>query len=99
MSVPVTRADIDTWFLSGIIALTTTGAEGLGPAPRRDGFLKGVAVPYDVFIECDKRPQVTIDADRVEELEGYFRFFKEGELVASFKEQKVYGYVKMIIPM
>jgi len=74
------------------------GASDSGAEPRRDGFVKGVDVPYDVFIECDKRPQVTIDADRVEELEGYFRFFKEGELVASFKEQKVYGYVKMIIP-
>jgi hypothetical protein len=66
---------------------------------RRGEFLKGVAVPYDVFIESDKRPQVIVDADRVEELDGYFRFFKEGELVASFKEQKVVGYVKMSITM
>jgi len=56
-------------------------------------------VPYDVFIESDKRPQVIVDADRVEELDGYFRFFKGGELVASFKEQKVVGYVKMTIAM
>lgn len=56
-------------------------------------------MPYDVFIESDKRPQVIVDADRVEELDGYFRFFKGGELVASFKEQKVVGYVKMTIAM
>lgn len=56
-------------------------------------------MPYDVFIESEKRPQVIVDADRVEELDGYFRFFKEGELVASFKEQKVVGYVKMSIAM
>jgi len=56
-------------------------------------------LPYDVFIECDKRPQVTVDADRVEELEGYYRFFKGEELVASFKESKVYGWVKMVVPM
>lgn len=56
-------------------------------------------MPYDVFIESEKRPQVIVDADRVEELDGYFRFFKESELVASFKEQKVVGYVKMTIPM
>jgi hypothetical protein len=56
-------------------------------------------VPYDVFVESDKRPQVIVDADRVEEIDGYFRFFNKGELVASFKEQKVVGYVKMTVPM
>jgi hypothetical protein len=56
-------------------------------------------MPYDVFIESDKRPQVTVDADRVEELDGYFRFFKQEDLVASFKEQKVVGYVKMTVPI
>ncbi len=56
-------------------------------------------MPYEVFIECDKRPQVTVEADRVEELDGYFRFFNKDELVASFKEQKVYGWVKMVVPM
>jgi hypothetical protein len=66
---------------------------------RRDRFPKGAAVPYDVFIESEKRPQVIVDADRVEELDGYFRFFKDAELVASFKEQKVVGYVKMTVPM
>lgn len=65
---------------------------------RRDGFLKGVAVPYDVFIECEKRPQITIEADRVEEENGHVNFYKGGELVGSFKEQKVYGYVKMMVP-
>jgi hypothetical protein len=71
--------------------------EHLESGTCRGGSLKGVAVPYDVFIESDKRPQVIVDADRVEELDGYFRFFKEGELVASFKEQKVVGYVRMSI--
>jgi hypothetical protein len=66
---------------------------------RRDRFPKGAAVPCDVFIESEKRPQVIVDADRVEELDGYFRFFKDAELVASFKEQKVVGYVKMTVPM
>jgi hypothetical protein len=74
------------------------GASACGSV-RAERFLKGVAVPYDVFIESDKRPQVIVDADRVEELDGYFRFFKEGELVASFKEQKVVGYVKMTVPI
>ena len=54
---------------------------------------------YDVFIECDKRPQVTVDADQVEVADGYVRFYNKGELIASFKEQKVYGYVKMVVPM
>ena len=56
-------------------------------------------MPYDVFIECEKRPQVTIEADRVEEENGHVNFYKGGELVASFKEQKVYGWVKMVVPM
>jgi hypothetical protein len=58
-----------------------------------------LAVPYDVFIECEKRPQVIVDADRVEEIEGYVKFFNGGDLVASFKDQKVIGYVKMTTPM
>jgi hypothetical protein len=56
-------------------------------------------VPYVEFRESEKRPQVIVDADRVEEMDGYFRFFKDAELVASFKEQKVVGYVKMSIQM
>jgi len=56
-------------------------------------------VAYDVFIECDKRPQVTVDADQVEEMDGSVKFYNRGELVASFKEQKVYGWVKMVVPM
>jgi hypothetical protein len=56
-------------------------------------------VPYDVFIECEKRPQVIVEADRVEEIDGYVRFYSGGELAASFKEQKVIGYVKMASPM
>ena len=55
-------------------------------------------MPYDVFIECEKRPQVTVEADRVEEENGHVNFYKDGDLVASFKEQKVYGYVKMLVP-
>jgi hypothetical protein len=55
-------------------------------------------VPYDVFIECEKRPQITIEADRVEEENGHVNFYKGGELVGSFKEQKVFGYVKMMVP-
>ena len=55
-------------------------------------------MPYDVFIECEKRPQVTIEADRVEEENGHVNFYKEGELVASFKGEKVFGYVKMLVP-
>ncbi len=56
-------------------------------------------MPYDVFIESDKRPQITVDADRVEEENGYVNFYNKGELVASFKEQKVFGYVKLVVPM
>jgi len=41
---------------------------------------------------------VTIEADRVEEENGHVNFYREGELVASFKEQKVYGYVRMLVP-
>jgi hypothetical protein len=52
-------------------------------------------VPYDVFIESEKRPQITVDADRVETVNGYVHFFNKNEMVASFKEQKVVGYVKM----
>ncbi len=55
-------------------------------------------MPYDVFIECEKRPQVTIEADRVEEEDEHVNFYKGGELVASFKEKKVFGYVKMMVP-
>ena len=55
-------------------------------------------MPYDVFIECEKRPQVTIEADRVEEENGHVNFYKDGELVGSFKEGKVFGYVKMLVP-
>jgi len=73
-------------------------ARALRSGTRRDGFLKGVAVPYDVFIECEKRPQITVEADRVEEENGHVNFYKGGELVASFKEQKVFGYVKMLVP-
>ncbi|HTW91580.1 MAG TPA: hypothetical protein VMH22_07705 [bacterium] len=73
--------------------------EQLGFGSSRDWSLKGDALPYDVFIESEKRPQVIVDADRVEELDGYLRFFKGGELVASFKEQKVVGYMKLTVPI
>ena len=52
-------------------------------------------MPYDVFIESEKRPQVTVDADRVETKDGYVNFYAKNEVIASFKEQKVVGYVKM----
>ena len=52
-------------------------------------------MPYDVFIESEKRPQITVDADRVEKADGYFNFYNKNDMVASFKEQKVVGYVKM----
>lgn len=58
-----------------------------------------MAVPYDIFIESEKRPQVTVDADRVERADGYFNFYSKNEMIASFKEQKVVGYVKMTMPM
>jgi hypothetical protein len=56
-------------------------------------------VPYDVFIESEKRPQVTVDADRVEKEDGYINFYSKNDMVASFKEQKVVGYVKMLMPL
>ena len=56
-------------------------------------------MPYDIFIESEKRPQVTVDADRVERADGYFNFYSKNEMIASFKEQKVVGYVKMTMPM
>jgi len=56
-------------------------------------------VPYDVFIESEKRPQITVDADRVETADGYVNFYNRNEKVASFKEEKVVGYVKMTMPL
>ena len=56
-------------------------------------------MPYDVFIDTDKRPQVTVDADRVEKVDGYFNFYSKNEMIAAFKEEKVVGYVKMSMPM
>ena len=73
-------------------------ARALRSGLRWYGFLKGAIVPYDVFIECEKRPQVTVEADRVEEENGHVNFYKDGEMVASFKEGKVFGYVKMLVP-
>ncbi|MCX6843856.1 MAG: hypothetical protein NTX53_16460 [candidate division WOR-3 bacterium] len=56
-------------------------------------------MPYDVFIESEKRPQVTVDADRVEKADGYINFYSNEEMIASFKEEKVVGYVKMLMPI
>jgi hypothetical protein len=56
-------------------------------------------VPYDIYIESEKRPQITVDADRVEKAEGYVNFYKQSEMIASFKVEKVVGYVKMTMPM
>jgi hypothetical protein len=54
-------------------------------------------VPYEIYVDSDKRPQVSVDADRVEKVEGHVNFYKGNELVASFKEEKVVGYVKMVV--
>ena len=56
-------------------------------------------MPYDIFIESEKRPQVTVDADRVEKEDGYINFYSKNDMVASFKEQKVVGYVKMTMQL
>jgi hypothetical protein len=50
-----------------------------------------------MYIESEKTPRVNIDADRVESVEGHVNFYKGAELVASFKEAKVVGYVKLTI--
>jgi hypothetical protein len=84
--------------MSGMMFQRVELARALRSGTRRFGFAKGAIVPYDVFIECEKRPQVTVEADRVEEESGHVNFYKDGELVASFKETKVFGYVKMLVP-
>ena len=56
-------------------------------------------MPYDIFVESEKRPQVTVDADRVERVDGYFNFYSKNDMIASFKEQKVVGYVKTFMPL
>jgi len=56
-------------------------------------------VPYDVYIESEKRPQITVDADRVEKAEGYVNFYSKNEVIASFKVEKVVGFVRTTMPM
>jgi len=51
-------------------------------------------MPYEVYLDTEKRPQVSVDADRVEKSEGFVLFYKGADVVASFKEAKVVGYVK-----
>jgi hypothetical protein len=52
-------------------------------------------MPIEVYIDSEKRPQVSVDADRVEKADGYLTFYKGSEVVASFKLEKVIGYVKL----
>ncbi len=54
-------------------------------------------MPYEIYVESEKRPQVSIDADRVEKADGYMVFYKGNEVVASFKQEKVVGYVKLVV--
>jgi hypothetical protein len=60
---------------------------------------KEPTVPYEMYMESEKTPRVSIDADRVETAHGRVNFYKGDELIASFKEEKVAGYVKMIVQM
>lgn len=53
-------------------------------------------MPFDVYIESDKRPVVNIEADRVEKKDGCYRFFSRDEEVAMFKDEKVFGYIKLV---
>jgi len=54
-------------------------------------------MPYEVYLDSEKRPQVSVDADRVEKSEGYVVLYKGAEVVASFKEGKVVGFVKISV--
>jgi len=53
-------------------------------------------VPFDVYIESEKRPVVNIEADRVEKAEGCYFFYQGKEQVAMFKDETVLGYIKLI---
>ena len=55
-------------------------------------------MPYEVYLESDKRPQVSVEADRVEKKDGFYTFYRENETIAAFKEEKVVGYIKMVMP-
>jgi hypothetical protein len=55
-------------------------------------------VPYEVYLDSEKRPQVSVHADRVERAQGFVNFYLGDEVVASFKEEKVVGYVRLAGP-
>ncbi len=52
-------------------------------------------MPFDVYLDSEKRPVVSIDADRVEKKEGCFRFYNGSDEVAMFKDERVFGYIKL----
>ncbi len=52
----------------------------------------------EVYIDFERRPFVNIEADKVEIKEGYYYFHKDGKLVASFRQDRVVGYVEMEAP-
>ncbi len=54
-------------------------------------------MPYEVYLDSEKRPQVSVDADRVEKSEGSIVLYKGNEVVASFKDDKVVGFVKLTV--
>ncbi len=52
----------------------------------------------EVYIDFERRPFVNIDADKVELKDGYYYFYKGGKLVASFRQDRVVGYVEQEAP-
>lgn len=54
-------------------------------------------MPYEVYLDSEKRPQVSVDADRVVKEDGNVVLYKGSDVMASFKQEKVIGYVKMIV--
>ncbi len=54
-------------------------------------------MPIEVYLDSEKRPQVSVDADRVEKSDDYLTLFKGNEVIASFKLEKVVGYVRLAV--
>jgi hypothetical protein len=52
----------------------------------------------EVYIDFERRPFVNIEADKVEVKDGYYNLYKGGKLVASFRQDRVVGYVEQEPP-
>jgi hypothetical protein len=52
-------------------------------------------MPFDVYLDSEKRPVVSIDANRVEKKENCYRFYNGDKEVAMFKDERVFGYIQM----